>query len=92
MTRRRSKLEITLDVLRAIAGGEEKPTRIMYKTNMSWEPCKAILESMMAQGCVVVEDTSDKDRRSNKKYTITEKGMNVIRYFDVAMEQVEGVI
>ena len=92
MTRRRSKLEITLDVLRAIAGGDSKPTRIMYKANLSWEPCKAILSNMAAQGCIEMEEIGDGDKRSNRKYTITEKGMNVIQYFDIGMEQVEGVI
>ena len=33
---RRSRLEIFFDVLAIIARGVSKPTRIMYKTNLSW--------------------------------------------------------
>ena len=77
LTRKRSKLEISLEVLRAIDKGQDKPTRIMYITNLSWIPLKKIFESLISQG--LMEETEIGRRR---KYTITAKGKKVLRYFE----------
>jgi len=77
MTRKRSKLEIYLDILKVIKKGVNKPTRIMYSTNLSWTPLKNILSSMLEQKLIAEE------RIGNRKvYHITEKGMNGLRYFN----------
>jgi len=76
---RRTRLEILLGVLNAIKDGENKPTRIMYATNMSWTPTKKILTRL-----VVTEEPSN--GRSKRRYDINEKGMRVIRYFNGAQE------
>jgi len=81
MTRKRSKLEIYLDILRAIRRGVSKPTRIMYRTNLSWIPLQKIFESMVSQD--LLREIEEKKR---KEYTITEKGKNVLRYFDQMMD------
>jgi predicted transcriptional regulator len=85
MSDRRSKLEITLTVLRTIRDGVEKPTRIMYAANMSWNPTQRVLERLVSEGHLnVMEGPSRK--RAKKRYSITEKGLNVLRYFDSAEE------
>ncbi|RLG08920.1 MAG: hypothetical protein DRN64_04535 [Thaumarchaeota archaeon] len=81
MTQKRSRLEIYLDVLRAIRKGVNKPTRIMYKTNLSWKPLQEILESMTSQEIIKKIEVNKR-----KKYVITEKGLNVLRYFEEMME------
>ncbi|KYH42647.1 MAG: putative transcriptional regulator [Candidatus Bathyarchaeota archaeon B26-1] len=81
MTQKRSRLEIYLDVLRAIRKGVNKPTRIMYKTNLSWTPLQEILESMTSQEIIKKIEVNKR-----KKYVITEKGLNVLRYFEEMME------
>ncbi len=79
MSNRRSKLEITLDVLKAVRDGVDKPTRIMYVTNMSWNPTQELLERLVMGGHLdVTEERTEK--RSKKRYVITEKGLNVISY------------
>jgi len=79
MSNRRSKLEITLDVLKAVRDGVDKPTRIMYVTNMSWNPTQELLERLVLGGHLdVTEERTEK--RSKKRYVITEKGLNVISY------------
>ena len=79
MSNRRSKLEITLDVLKAVRDGVDKPTRIMYVTNMSWNPTQELLERLVMGGHLeVTEERTEK--RSQKRYVITEKGLNVISY------------
>ncbi|MBC8498327.1 hypothetical protein ISS40_03095 [Candidatus Bathyarchaeota archaeon] len=49
MKNRRSKLEVYLDVLWAIKSGVNKPTRIMYESNLSWKPLQRTLDSLMGQ-------------------------------------------
>ncbi len=90
MTRRRSKLEIYLDVLRVIKEGVHKPTRIMYGANLSWKPLQQVLRSLLDQGLILEIDVSDGgDRRTTKHYEITQKGENVLRYFDRARRLIE---
>ena len=90
MTRRRSKLEIYLDVLRVIKGGVRKPTRIMYGANLSWKPLQQVLQSLLDQGLIVEIDVSDGgDKRTTNHYEITQKGENVLRYFDRARRLIE---
>ena len=82
--KRRSKLEIWLVVLWIINNGTSKPTRIMYKANLSSKPLQQILRSMVNKELVKEIDTRDTqkhDKRSKKRYEITQKGSNVLRYF-----------
>ena len=89
MTRRRSKLEIYLDVLWTIKNGTTKPTRIMYGENLSWKPLQRVLQSMKEQELIVEIDEKDgRDKRTNTRYEITQKGENVIQYFN----RVQGLI
>jgi predicted transcriptional regulator len=90
MTRRRSKLEIYLDVLWTIKSGTTKPTRIMYGANLSWKPLQRILQSMKEQELIVEIDEKDgRDKRTNTRYEITQKGENVIQYFNRAQGLIE---
>lgn len=85
MQTRRTRLEILLGVLKAIRDGENKPTRIMYATNMSWNPTQNILAKLVESRYIdVTEEPSGE--RSKKRYAINQKGMNVLRYFNGAQE------
>ena len=53
---KRSRIEIYLDILRAIRKGVRKPTHIMYRTNLSWKPLMQILDAMLEQGLIASED------------------------------------
>ena len=87
---RRSRLELYLDVLWAIKRGTTKPTRIMYEANLSWKPLQRILNSMLAQKLVEDIDASDnRDKRTNTIYKITQKGENIINYFNRAREYLD---
>jgi predicted transcriptional regulator len=81
---KRSRLEIYLDVLNAIKKGIDKPTRIMYRTNLSWKPLMEVLDTMMAQELIKTEKQG-----KHTLYEITEKGKNVRNYFNGAMELIE---
>ena len=75
---KRNKLEMRLDVLRAIKNGEKKPTRIMYKSSLSPKPFKKTLIELIKQGfveeTVYVGDT--------RRYGITKKGKKVLGDLD----------
>ncbi len=88
MSTRRSKLEVRLDVLKAIGEGVDKPTRLMYATNMSWIPVNRILESLVDNGLVSMISTTV-GKRLKRRYTITEKGISVVKYFEGAKELVD---
>ncbi|MFC1803605.1 winged helix-turn-helix domain-containing protein [Thermoproteota archaeon] len=85
---RRSKLEIMIDVLNIIQNGETKPTRIMYRANLSWKLLNGVLDSLISQGLVesinIRELGRRRDKRTNIKYSITSKGRSVLRYFSTA--------
>lgn len=72
---------ICLEILKAIKKGVNKPTNIMYRCNLSWIPLTEILESLLSQGLI--------ERRNYGKrrvYDITEKGLNVLRFFEKAKD------
>ena len=73
-----------MDILATIKGGTVIPTRIMYGANLSWKPLKQILKTLKAQGLIVEQSTDDNDKRTKKAYALTDKGENVLNYFDRA--------
>ena len=47
MTRKRTTIEIYLDVLRTVKNGVNKPTNIMYRCNLAWRPFRHVLDSLV---------------------------------------------
>jgi len=92
MSPRRSQLEIRLNILSAVKDGVDKPTRIMYAANMSWKPVQRILSHLVEQGLLEVRMNTE-SRQSKRRYVLTDKGANVIDYFEKAKEilPLEGV-
>lgn len=85
MSKRRSRLEITLTILSTILDGVDKPTRIMYAANMSWKPVQSILSHLVEQG-LLEKISNTESRQSRIRYQITEKGKRVLNYFENAEE------
>ncbi len=85
MSPRRSQLEIRLNILSAVKDGVDKPTRIMYAANMSWKPVQKILSHLVEQGLLEVRMNTE-SRQSKKRYALTDKGANVLDYFEKAKE------
>jgi len=85
---RRSKLEVYLDVLWIIKDGTDKPTRIMYGANLSWNPMQKILNSLVSQGLIteIASEEDSGDKRTPRVYKITQKGENTIKYFSRVKE------
>lgn len=74
---RRSRIELYVDILQAIANGRESPAKIVYAANLSYDRVIKCLNFLEEQNLVQRVENAKKKRR----YSITSKGMDVIRYF-----------
>jgi len=59
----------------------------MYKCNLSRVPLKEILNSLVDRDLIRVREVGKR-----RVYEITEKGWNVIRYFDRAFKEIGKLI
>jgi predicted transcriptional regulator len=89
MSNRRSRFEIYVDVLTEIMNGSKKPTKIMYGANLSYKPLKNILQSLLDQGLIEEDERRIKDKRTKVKYILTQKGVNVVKYYSKAKDLIE---
>ena len=89
MSARRSKFQLSVEVLNQIKQGERKPTRIMYSANLSWKSLKEILDSLVSQGLIEEELVGRSSKRAKKRYRITAKGENVLEYYSVVSGLIE---
>jgi predicted transcriptional regulator len=81
---RRSRLEIYFDVLKAIDKGTDKPTRIMYETNLSWTSVCSVFDTLIHSDFIRSEK-----KKTATRYYITAKGKNALSYH---MQSLEGLI
>lgn len=72
--RRRSRLEIYVDMLEAIERGVNKPTRIMFAVNLSWKYFKEMLSNLERWGLIERKIT-----KNHELIYITERGRRVLR-------------
>jgi len=89
LSARRSKFQLSVEVLGQIKSGEKKPTRIMYSANLSWKSLKEILQSLVSQGLIEENIVSRTSKRSKKRYRITPKGENVLQYYNMVSDLIE---
>lgn len=77
MTPKRGKPEIIFDILLSVqeAGGKIKPTRLLYKSNLSHARLKLYLESLTRQELLAIDSSSDANR---KMVSLTTKGYTFI--------------
>ena len=76
---RRSKLEIHIDILRALAcHGRLKPTHITYKANVNCSALKECLDFLVKRN-LVKEQTINQKRQKRRVYAITELGLTALR-------------
>jgi predicted transcriptional regulator len=92
MSIRRSRLELHADILAAIQGGVNKPTRIMYNTGLAWMSLTQLLQSLENQGLVEVSFPSGSDKNARKTYSVTEKGLWFLEYFNKVKDLMESEI
>ncbi len=71
--RYRSRLGIVVNILEVLASGEEKPTRIMYGTNLSYDRLQRYLASLVEMG--LVEEVRVEE---GVRYRITRQGLDFL--------------
>lgn len=81
---RRSRLEIYFDVLKAIDNGTDKPTRIMYETNLSWTSVCSVFDALLSSDFIRMEK-----KKASTRYYITKKGKNALSYH---LRSLEGLL
>jgi predicted transcriptional regulator len=74
---RRSKIELYVDVLRAVYNGRRSPSRVVYAANLSYDRVMKCIDFLLEQGLVKRIDEEER-----KRYVVTERGKEVVRYFD----------
>ena len=79
-SKKRSRLDQIIDVLAAIESGEYKPTRIMYKTTLSWNPLAVILQKVVAAG-FVERRVKGNAEHGKPTYYLTAKGKEFLRSY-----------
>jgi len=84
---KRSKLEISYEILKIIMRGEDKPTKIMYKANISWNALKDILQ-LLTEKAFIYEKTV----KNSTRYEIAEKGIQSLSYYQKAVKEIELLI
>jgi predicted transcriptional regulator len=76
---RRSKLEIHIDILRALAyHGRLKPTHITYKANVNCSALKECLSFLLERN-LIKEQIISKKRKKRRVYSITDLGLTALR-------------
>lgn len=76
---RRSKLEIHIAILRALAyHGKLKPTHITYKANVNCSALKECLDFLMERN-LVKEQSINRKKKTRKVYAITDLGLTALR-------------
>jgi len=76
-TYRRSRIELYVDILHAVANGRESPAKIVYAANLSYDRVVKCLVFLEEQDLIQRTENANNKRR----YKITSKGLEVVRYF-----------
>jgi predicted transcriptional regulator len=77
---RRSKLEMHIDVLKALAHyGKVGSTRIMFEVNINCSVLKGCLDVLIKLKLVQKQVLHKKGRKARAAYTITEKGLTLLK-------------
>ncbi|HZW57379.1 MAG TPA: winged helix-turn-helix domain-containing protein [Nitrososphaerales archaeon] len=71
---RRSRMDTSMDIIRAIGAGAQRPTHIMYKANLSWGSLQDYIANLEKRGLVASSVTTS----NNKEYGLTQKGFELL--------------
>lgn len=86
-SKRRSRLEIYLDVLKIIGCGIDKPTRVMYMANLSWAPFSEILVDLERRGLI-----ERKIVKNRVRLFVTEKGKRLLKTLETVSAELVGQV
>jgi len=86
MAKKRERLEVIRDILRAIKDGRNiKPTRLLYASNLSPQMFKEYVDELVNKKFIDINVLEDK-----KTFTLTKKGYGFISEYKVIENFIEG--
>jgi predicted transcriptional regulator len=83
--RRRSRLEVKIEILKAISLGAIRQTQIMHDCNLSWSFAQTFIRILEKQGLISVELL-----RGRKTFTLSERGRRALAAYTTVNTALEG--
>ena len=85
---RRDKIEILATLLDTVSD-YHLPTQIMYGCSLSWKPTQKLLKHCVEKGWIEeLHDPKFKDKRTQIRYTLTDKGKKLYYLLNDIIRQV----
>ena len=84
MSRRRSRLEVKISILRAINEGATRQTQIMYRSNLSWSFAHTFVRTLERQGLI-----STIVLKAKKSFTLTERGKRALAAYTAVTTELD---
>ncbi|MBI2148758.1 hypothetical protein HYU23_03690 [Candidatus Woesearchaeota archaeon] len=87
MNKRRDRLQVIYDILKAIQdkNGKIKPTHILYKSNLSHQMMEEYLKELIEGGFII-----ETKKPEGRTYQLTEKGFDYLRKYQVITDFVDS--
>lgn len=87
MARKRDRLQIIYDILKAVQGkdGRIRPTHILYKSNLSPQMLDEYLQELIEKKFIAEHRSS-----SGKSYSLMEKGFEYLQKYRLVVEFVDS--
>lgn len=88
-SKKRNRIQIKYDILKAIADGNHLQTRIMYISNLSWRPLLKLLAELEKAG-LIHKGKKRYEVVTRKWYTLTQKGIDFLKHYRETKEYLES--
>ncbi len=87
MTRKRDRLQVIYDILKAIRekDGKIRPTHILYKSNLSPQMLDDYLKELILKKFIM-----ERKNAGGKTYSLTEKGFEYLQKYRLVVEFVDS--
>lgn len=72
---RRSRMDTSMDIIRAIGAGAQRPTHIMYKANLSWGALQDYIANLEKRGLIA----SIVANNNKTEYGLTQRGFELLQ-------------
>jgi predicted transcriptional regulator len=73
VSRRRSRLEVKISILKAISDGATRQTQIMHHSNLSWSFARTIIRDLERQGLI-----STAALKGKRNFILSERGKRAL--------------
>lgn len=84
ISRRRSRLEVKISILRAISEGATRQTHIMYRSNLSWSFAHMFIRILEKQGLITTVVV-----RGRKNFTLTDRGKRALEAYTAVTKELD---